>query len=88
MEGWDGARDGQPTGLTTRRWQHFGASGAKLIWGGEAAAVRHDGRANPHQLMITPETVGQIEALREALVHAHRAHFGPTRTPTCSSGCN
>ena len=23
-----------------RRWRHFGASGAKLVWGGEAFAVR------------------------------------------------
>ena len=47
MEGWDGTLDGEPSDLTTRRWQHFGKSGAKLIWGGEAVAVRHDGRANP-----------------------------------------
>ena len=39
--------DGAPTELTRRRWRHFGHSGAKLVWGGEAAAVRHDGRANP-----------------------------------------
>ena len=46
MEGWDGTEDGKPTDLTIRRWEHFGISGAKLIWGGEAAAVRFDGRAN------------------------------------------
>ena len=45
MEGWDGTRDGEPSDLTRRRWRHFGASGAKLMWGGEAVAVRHDGRA-------------------------------------------
>ena len=56
MEGWDGTHDGRPTELTARRWQHFGASGAKLIWGGEAVAVRHDGRANPRQLMINADT--------------------------------
>ncbi len=53
MEGWDGTRDGKPTDLTHRRWHHFGISGAKLIWGGEAVAVRHDGRANPNQLLMT-----------------------------------
>src|SRR5689334_2547165 len=52
MEGWDGAADGRPTELTLRRWERFGASGAKLIWGGEAVAVRHDARANPNQLVI------------------------------------
>ncbi len=52
MEGWDGTPDGRPSEQTYRRWQRFGLSGAKLIWGGEAAAVRHEGRANPNQLMI------------------------------------
>jgi len=42
MEGWDGTTDGKPTELVTRRWQRFGQSGAKLIWGGEAVAVRPD----------------------------------------------
>src|SRR5262245_38632127 len=41
MEGWDGTSDGRPSDLTKRRWQNFGLSGAKLIWGGEAVAVRH-----------------------------------------------
>src|SRR5580700_10118134 len=43
MEGWDGTADGRPTDLTRRRWHNFGLSGAKLIWGGEAVAVRPDG---------------------------------------------
>jgi len=47
MEGWDGTPEGIPTELTIRRWQNFGKSGAKLIWGGEAVAVHPDGRANP-----------------------------------------
>lgn len=76
MEGWDGTREGEPTELTRRRWRHFGTSGAKLMWGGEAVAVRHDGRANPHQLMMSPRTAGSIAALREELVSAHRERFG------------
>jgi len=76
MEGWDGTRDGEPSDLTRRRWRRFGSSGAKLMWGGEAVAVRHDGRANPNQLMMSPRTVGAIAALREELVHAHRERFG------------
>src|SRR6516225_917219 len=40
MEGWDGAETGEPSELTFRRWGRFGESGAKLIWGGEAVAVR------------------------------------------------
>lgn len=76
MEGWDGTLAGAPTELTTRRWQRFGASGAKLIWGGEAVAVRHDGRANPNQLCITEENVPAIAALRETLVAEHERQHG------------
>jgi len=76
MEGWDGTPEGTPSDLTTKRWQHFGISGAKLMWGCEAVAVRHDGRANPNQLMLTPATKRAIAALREALVAAHRDRFG------------
>lgn len=78
MEGWDGTLDGHPNELVTRRWQRFGKSGAKLIWGGEATAVRHDGRANPNQLVINTSTVDEITALRQALVDTHQAQFGNT----------
>jgi 2,4-dienoyl-CoA reductase-like NADH-dependent reductase (Old Yellow Enzyme family) len=76
MEGWDGTPGGEPTELTERRWRHFGASGAKLVWGGEAAAVREDGRANPAQLMITDRTWSAIARLRERLVAAHVERHG------------
>src|SRR4029450_11262682 len=76
MEGWDGTSDGEPSDLTRRRWRNFGTSGAKLIWGGEAVAVRHDGRANPNQLLLTPGTQRAIAGLREELIAAHRARFG------------
>jgi len=71
MEGWDATPDGKPTDLVRRRWQRFGQSGAKLIWGGEAVAVRHDGRANPNQLVLSPENEGELTALRELLVTEH-----------------
>jgi 2,4-dienoyl-CoA reductase-like NADH-dependent reductase (Old Yellow Enzyme family) len=76
MEGWDGTQDGKPTEYTTRRWQNFGRSGAKLIWGGEAVAVRHDGRANPNQLVIKESNLDSLADLRAALVREHRSHFG------------
>ncbi len=76
MEGWDGTLAGEPTELTRRRWRHFGISGAKLIWGGEAVAVRHDGRANPNQLLLTPATAASLASLREELVRAHRERYG------------
>ena len=71
MEGWDGTPDGRPTELTERRWRRFGESGAKLVWGGEAVAVRHDGRANPNQLVIGERTADDLARLRRTLVDAH-----------------
>lgn len=78
MEGWDGTTDGKPTDLTRRRWMNFGLSGAKLMWGGEAVAVRHDGRANPNQLLINDENLSGLVELREILESTHREHFGTT----------
>jgi 2,4-dienoyl-CoA reductase-like NADH-dependent reductase (Old Yellow Enzyme family) len=78
MEGWDGTSDGRPSELTHRRWRRFGASGAKLIWGGEAVAVRSDGRANPNQLLLTEATRADLAALHAALVAEHQERFGRT----------
>jgi 2,4-dienoyl-CoA reductase-like NADH-dependent reductase (Old Yellow Enzyme family) len=79
MEGWDGTLDGRPTENTLRRWRRFGESGAKLIWGGEAVAVRPDGRANPNQLMLDrEERKADLSRLREALLDAHRQRYGST----------
>src|SRR5947209_20405240 len=55
MEGWDATTTGGATEDVRRRWQRFGESGAKLIYGGAAMAVRPDGKANPNQLVITEE---------------------------------
>ena len=78
MEGWDGTTDGKPTELTRRRWHNFGISGAKLIWGGEAVAVRQDGRANPNQLLINDANLSEIESLRTDLVDQHEQRFSQT----------
>jgi len=78
MEGWDGTLDGRPTELTVRRWRNFGRSGAKLIWGGEAVAVLHEGRANPNQLLINDHTRDDLARLRETLIHEHRQAVGST----------
>lgn len=78
MEGWDGTPDGFPSELTKRRWRNFGASGAKLIWGCEAVAVRHDGRANPNQLVISQKTKGALAELLGELLEAHRSAHGST----------
>ena len=72
MEGWDGTADGRPSELTIRRWRNFGLSGAKLLWGGEAYAVRPDGRANPRQLC---QGVQSADSLRELITAAQQAHI-------------
>jgi 2,4-dienoyl-CoA reductase-like NADH-dependent reductase (Old Yellow Enzyme family) len=76
MEGWDANRDGSPSAHTLRRWRNFGLSGAKLIWGGEAAAVRPDGRANPNQTMAIASNRDGLAALLRELKEAHREAFG------------
>jgi 2,4-dienoyl-CoA reductase-like NADH-dependent reductase (Old Yellow Enzyme family) len=78
MEGWDGTPDGRPSELTVRRWRRFGRSGAKLIWGGEAVAVRHDGRANPNQLLSGEHAREGLARLREVLLAEHRRTTGST----------
>ena len=78
MEGWDGTADGKPTKHTHRRWKNFGDSGAKLIWGGEAVAVRQDGKSNPNQLLIDEDTADSLEDLLNTLTEAHKERFGRT----------
>ena len=76
MEGWDGTADGRPTEEVFRRWRRFGQSGSKLICGGEAMAVRADGRANPNQLILQPSNRKALWKLREALMKTHRECYG------------
>ena len=73
MEGWDGTPDGKPD-YVRRRWQRFGASGAKLIWGGEATAVRMDG-APTNQLVISEQTTPELAELRALLVRTHEERY-------------
>jgi NADPH2 dehydrogenase len=71
MEGWDANPDGSPSEYTLRRWRRFGQSGAKLIWGGEAAAVRPDGRANPNQTLAIESNRAGLAALLEECRQGH-----------------
>jgi 2,4-dienoyl-CoA reductase-like NADH-dependent reductase (Old Yellow Enzyme family) len=71
MEGWDATADGTPSENTIRRWRRFGRSGGKLIWGGEAVAVCHEGRANPNQLLASPRTQEKLGELRTDLRQEH-----------------
>ena len=76
MEGWDANSDGSPSEWTLRRWRRFGQSGAKWIWGGEAAAVQPDGRANPHQIMAIPQNQAGLALMLRQLVESHETCFG------------
>ena len=76
MEGWDGTADGRPTEPLLRRWRHFGTSGAKWIWGGEAVAVVPEGRANPRQLCAPACGREGFAALLAEVTTAHRERFG------------
>ncbi|MBA4054725.1 MAG: NADH:flavin oxidoreductase, partial [Marivirga sp.] len=78
MEGWDGTTDGRPSDYTKNRWKNFAISGAKLLWGCEAVAVRHDGRANPNQLLITDNTLDEYKHLYDAVNRYHHHKFGNT----------
>jgi 2,4-dienoyl-CoA reductase-like NADH-dependent reductase (Old Yellow Enzyme family) len=76
MEGWDGSPEGGPTDILLRRWRHFGLSGAKLIWGGEAVAVMNEGRANPNQLCAPACGRAGFAALLTEVKTAHREKCG------------
>jgi 2,4-dienoyl-CoA reductase-like NADH-dependent reductase (Old Yellow Enzyme family) len=76
MEGWDASPTGGVTEDVMRRWRRFGQTGAKLICGGEAMAIRPDGRANPNQLVINEINKGDLAKLRAVLVESHRQRYG------------
>ena len=80
MEGCDGTDEGRPSELVHRRYERFVRGGAGLLWF-EATAVIEEGRANPRQLLLTPETMPAFqELLAETLANA-RAEFGEDYRP-------
>lgn len=76
MEGWDCMPDGAPSEFTRRRWLRFAESGAKLIYGTEAAAVMHSGRSNPRQLVAADHTLDALKQLYQEMREVHKAKFG------------
>ena len=74
MEGFDSTEKGAPGELSFRRYRRYAEGGFGLIWL-EATAVMHEGRSNPGQLCILPETVERftelVAATRQAARNAH-----------------
>ncbi|MEW6041986.1 MAG: hypothetical protein AB1633_10740, partial [Elusimicrobiota bacterium] len=81
MEGADGkASNGAPDKLTFRRYVRLGKSGAGLFWF-EATAVVPDGRANPRQLWINRDNVGDFKELLVATKNSVRESMGDDFKP-------
>ncbi len=78
MEGWDGTPDGRPSAFTRNRWTKFAVSGAKLLFGCEAVAVSHAGKANPNQLVLNADTFADFVELRQLILDQHTEQFGNT----------
>lgn len=75
MEGCDGDRMGGLTDLTIRRYMRFAEGGAGIIWF-EAIAVTEEGKANPRQLMITPDNITQYKELIRNIKDRSQTIFG------------
>ncbi|MCU0340176.1 MAG: NADH:flavin oxidoreductase [Spirosomaceae bacterium] len=78
MEGWDGTLDGRPSEFTKKRWEKFAISGAKLLFGCEAVAVCHEGKANPNQLVLNEANFEEFVQLRQLILDKHQEKFGTT----------
>ncbi|MBQ7573282.1 MAG: NADH:flavin oxidoreductase [Clostridia bacterium] len=64
MEGCDSNIDGSPTKLVYRRYERFAKGGSGVLWM-EACAVCKGGRANPRQMHINRENVGEFKKLTD-----------------------
>ena len=80
MEGCDGTAGGAPDELTFRRYHRFAAGGAGLLWV-EATAVVEEGRANPRQIWLRKENVGEFARLVEETLAAARRSMGDHHRP-------
>ncbi|MBN1401806.1 MAG: NADH:flavin oxidoreductase [Anaerolineae bacterium] len=80
MEGCDGTAEGRPDDLTIRRYLRFARGGAGLLWF-EATAIVPEGRANPRQLLLAPETAAAFQEMRTATLAEGRAANGEAYQP-------
>lgn len=82
MEGCDGKADGSPDELTIRRYKRFAKGGAGLIWF-EAVSVVPQGRANPRQLWIHKENVGEFKKIFQTIMDTAHEEHGNDYNPLC-----
>ena len=80
MEGCDSHPDGSPSELVRRRYIRFAEGGAGLLWW-EANAVVEEGKANPLQMMLTKDNVGDFKALLEETNERAAKINGPDHRP-------
>ena len=62
MEGADCLPDGTPSEYTLRKYMRFASANSGLLWF-EANAVCPEGKANPRQLMLTPENLDSFKKM-------------------------
>ncbi len=79
-EGFDGLPNGAPSDLVFRRYRRYAAGGSGLIWY-ESIAIADDGRCNPLQMVIKPDTVGEIRRLVQESNAAAKETMGAEFTP-------
>lgn len=80
MEGADGDSRGRPGKLTYRRYRRFASGGAGLLWS-EAIAVTPEGRANPRQLWLNPESKDDIAKMVKQARQAAGESMGKKHKP-------
>jgi len=80
MEGCDADEEGRPGRLTNRRYKRFAAGGAGLLWM-EATSIVKEGKANPHQLMMTERTLSSMQKLRTEVKEAAAESMGEAHEP-------
>lgn len=80
MEGFDADSRGIPGELTFRRYGRYAEGGSGMIWF-EACSVVPDGRSNPNQMMITPDTVPHLKRLNDHIRKTAADAFGSDHRP-------
>lgn len=80
MEGCDSNPDGSPSDLVKRRYLKMARGGYGLLWW-EANAVVQEGRANPLQMMMTKENIGEFADLLKEVKQAAKDRNGADHEP-------